>query len=213
MIPSTSFLLPWALTWCILFVVFLVVADTLQRYFYDLVVDRLAWRVLLVSPILAAVLVCWPLSFEDVFMKPGSTLLQMLIWFVTCWLALRFQWAHAAVLAIVSVALAVPVTSSTIESLFGRGTGTVAGRPAIVKEGPAAAKEAVPAKPAAVQRQPTLPGRKPAARQPAGFPRQPGTRPRQPAGYPRQPVQPQRGPAGQPAQPAQPYAPASGRRP
>jgi len=213
-------------------VVFLVVADTLQRYFYDMVVDRLAWRVLLVSPILAAVLVRWPLSFEDVFMKPGPTLLQVLLWFVACWLALRFQWGHAAVLAVVSVALAVPIASFTIESLFGRGPGTAAAPPAVAKKQravpkrPAAKKAAAGTKPATASGRRSVPGAKPGVRQPAGFPRQPAGFRRQPAGYPRQPATGRTQPAGFPRRPAgqqqaptripgqrrQPYRPPGGTR-
>jgi len=117
-VPPTDFIIQWVITWVILAVVFLVAAESIQRYLYESSVERIAWRVLAVTPILAAVLVKWPLPFQNLFFNFGTALPQAILWFLACWLALRFQWQHAAAAGLIAVVTIAPVASSSVESLM-----------------------------------------------------------------------------------------------
>jgi hypothetical protein len=108
------------ITWVILGVVFFVAGEAIQRYIYETAVDRIAWRVLAVTPILAAVLVTWPLAFQDLFFNLVRTVAQAILWFLACWLALRFQWRHALAAGLLAVVTIAPITSSSVESLKNR---------------------------------------------------------------------------------------------
>lgn len=116
--PPTAFLIQWVITWVILAVVFWFAAEWIQRYLYETAVERIGWRVLAVTPVLAAVLVKWPLPFENLFFNLGITLAQAVLWFLACWLALRFQWQHAAAAGLIAVVTIAPVTSSSVDSLM-----------------------------------------------------------------------------------------------
>ncbi len=116
--PPTEFLIQWAITWVILAVVFWFAAEWIQRYLYETTVERIGWRVLAVTPILAAVLVKWPLPFQNLFFNLGITLAQAALWFLACWLALRFQWQHAAAAGLIAVVTIAPVASSSVDSLM-----------------------------------------------------------------------------------------------
>jgi hypothetical protein len=113
----TTFLFQWFVTWVILAVVFFVAADSIQRFLYETVVEKLAWRVLAVTPILAAVLVAWPLPFQEMFFSLSRMLLQVVLWFLACWLGLRFLLPHAVAAGILAVMTIAPVASSSVESL------------------------------------------------------------------------------------------------
>jgi hypothetical protein len=115
-VPAT-FLFQWFITWVILAVVFFIAADSMQRYLYEAVVEKLAWRVLAVTPILAAVLVAWPLPFQEMFFSLSRMFLQAVLWFLACWLGLRFLLPHAAAAGIIAVMTIAPVASSSVESL------------------------------------------------------------------------------------------------
>jgi len=119
-LPPTNFLIQWFVTWVILGVVFYFAAEQIQRAIYETAVDRLAWRVLLVTPLLAAVLVKWPLPFQNIFFNMLVTLGHAVLWFLASWLALRFQWQHAAAAGLIAVVTIAPVTSSTVDSIRNR---------------------------------------------------------------------------------------------
>lgn len=118
--PPTEFLIQWLVTWVILGVVFFVAVEAIQRYLYEAAVDRIAWRVLAVTPILAAVLVAWPLPFQDLFFNFVRAFAQAVLWFLAYWLALRFQWRHALAAGLIAVVTIAPITSSSVESLKNR---------------------------------------------------------------------------------------------
>jgi len=119
-VPPTDFLVQWLITWVILGVVFFVAGEASQRYLYEVAVDRIAWRVVAVTPVLAAVLVAWPLPFEDLFSSFARTIAQATLWFLACWLALRFQWRHALAAGLLAVVTIAPITSSSVDSLKNR---------------------------------------------------------------------------------------------
>jgi len=140
-VPPTAFLIQWFITWVILAVVFFVAAESIQRYLYETPVEKLAWRVLAVTPFLAAVLVKWPLPFQNIFFNMTVTAGQSILWFFAFWLALRFQWQHAAVAALVAIVPIGSVTSSSIESLVKKWIANGAS----TKAAPAATTPATPA--------------------------------------------------------------------
>jgi hypothetical protein len=117
-VPPTAFIVQWAITWLILSVVFWVAAEAIQRYLYETSVDRIGWRVVTVTPLLAAALVGLPLPFDKLFFNFSHTLVHAALWFLACWLALRFQWQHAAAAGLIAVVTIAPVTSSSVESLM-----------------------------------------------------------------------------------------------
>ncbi len=118
--PTTAFLVQWFVTWVILAVVFYGAAESIQRYLYETPVDHLAWRVVAVTPLLAAVLVKWPLPFDALFFNLTITFAQAILWFLACWLALRFQWQHAAAAGLIAVATIAPLASSSVQSLIAK---------------------------------------------------------------------------------------------
>jgi hypothetical protein len=117
-VPPTAFIIQWAVTWVILTVVFWFAAEWIQRYLYETAVDRIGWRVLTVTPFLAAALVGLPLPFDRLFFNFSHTIVHASLWFLACWLALRFQWQHAAAAGLIAVVTIAPVTSSSVESLM-----------------------------------------------------------------------------------------------
>ena len=118
--PTTEFIIQWLITWLVLAVVFFVAADQIQRYLYEAPVDRLAWRVMGLTPLLAAVLVKWPLTFDKMLDHVLDMAVQAIVWFLACWLGLRFQWQHAAAAGIIAVMTIAPVASSSVERFAGR---------------------------------------------------------------------------------------------
>lgn len=116
--PPTAFLIQWLITWVILAVVFFVAAESIQRYLYETPVEKIGWRVMAVTPWLAAALVGLPLPFDQLFFSFTYTVLHATLWFLACWLALRFQWQHAAAAGLIAVVTIAPVTSSSVESLM-----------------------------------------------------------------------------------------------
>ena len=116
--PPTAFLIQWLITWVILAVVFFVAAESIQRYLYETPVEKIAWRVMGVTPWLAAALVGLPLPFDQLFFNFTYTVVHATLWFLACWLALRFQWQHAAAAGLIAVVTIAPVTSSSVESLM-----------------------------------------------------------------------------------------------
>ena len=116
--PPTAFLIQWLITWVILAVVFFVAAEAIQRYLYETPVERIAWRVMGVTPWLAAALVGLPLPFDQLFFSFTYTVVHATLWFLACWLALRFQWQHAAAAGLIAVVTIAPLTSSSVESLM-----------------------------------------------------------------------------------------------
>lgn len=116
--PPTAFLIQWLITWVILAVVFFVAAESIQRYLYETPVEKLAWRVMAATPWLAAALVGLPLPFDQLFFSFTYTVLHATLWFLACWLALRFQWQHAAAAGLIAVVTIAPMTSSSVESLI-----------------------------------------------------------------------------------------------
>src|SRR5262249_39082715 len=121
--PSVTFLVQWLVTWIMLAVVFFVAADAIQRYLYEAAVEKLGWRVMAVTPILAAVLVKWPLPFESMFFNLSGLILQGILWFVACCVGLRFQWQRAAAAGLIAIATIAPIVSSSVESLTKRMVG------------------------------------------------------------------------------------------
>lgn len=113
-----AFIIEWAITWLILAVVFWFAAEWIQRYLYETAVERLGWRVVIVTPLLAAALVGMPLPFDRLFFNFSHTIVHAALWFLACWLALRFQWQHAAAAGLIAVVTIAPVTSSSVESLM-----------------------------------------------------------------------------------------------
>jgi hypothetical protein len=118
LVPPIDFIVQWAITWLILSVVFWVAAEAIQRYLYETAVDRIGWRVVTVTPLLAAALVGLPLPFDKLFFNFSHTIVHAALWFLACWLALRFQWQHAAAAGLIAVVTIAPVTSSSVESLM-----------------------------------------------------------------------------------------------
>ena len=118
--PPTAFLIQWFITWVILAVVFYVAADQIQRALYEVPIEKLAWRVMFVTPLLAAALVKWPLPFQNIFFNMFATACQAVLWFLACWLALRFQWQHAAAAGLIAIVTIAPVASSTVDSIKNR---------------------------------------------------------------------------------------------
>ena len=118
--PTTEFLIQWLITWVVLAVVFFVAADQIQRYLYETPVDRLAWRVMGLTPLLAAVLVKWPLPYDQMFFNLSNTLVQALLWFLVCWLGLHFQWRHAAAAGLIAVMTIAPVASWSVDKFARR---------------------------------------------------------------------------------------------
>ena len=116
--PPTAFLIQWLITWVILAVVFFVAAESIQRYLYETPVEKIGWRVTAVTPWLAAALVGLPLPFDQLFFNFTYTILHATLWFLACWLALRFQWQHAAAAGLIAIVTIAPVTSSSVESLM-----------------------------------------------------------------------------------------------
>jgi hypothetical protein len=129
-----AFLIQWLITWVILAVVFFVAAESIQRYLYETPIEKIGWRVTAVTPWLAAALVGLPLPLDQLFFNFTYTVVHATLWFLACWLALRFQWQHAAAAGLIAVVTIAPVTSSSVESLMQKR---------------AAAKEAPKANPAA----------------------------------------------------------------
>jgi hypothetical protein len=73
-----------------------------------------------VTPWLAAVLVTWPLPFEDLFFNMFSAAVQAILWFLACWLGLRFEWRHAAAVGLIAVVTIAPTASSSVDSISRR---------------------------------------------------------------------------------------------
>jgi hypothetical protein len=117
-VPPIAFAVQWAVTWLILAVVFWFAAEWIQRYLYETSVDRIGWRVLAVTPFLAAALVGLPVPFDKLFFNFSHTVLHACLWFLACWLALRFQWQHAAAAGLIAVVTIAPVTSSSVDSFM-----------------------------------------------------------------------------------------------
>jgi hypothetical protein len=117
-VPPAAFLIQWSITWVILAVVFFVAADSIQRYLYETPIEKIGWRVMAVTPWLAAALVGLPLPFDQLFFNFTYTVVHATLWFLACWLALRFQWQHAAAAGLIAVVTIAPVTSSSVESLM-----------------------------------------------------------------------------------------------
>jgi uncharacterized membrane protein YvlD (DUF360 family) len=111
-------LIQWLITWVILAVVFFVAAESIQRYLYESSVEKIAWRVMGVTPWLAAALVGLPLPFDQLIFNFTYTVVHATLWFLACWLALRFQWQHAAAAGLIAVVTIAPITSSSVESLM-----------------------------------------------------------------------------------------------
>lgn len=116
--PPFAFLIQWLITWVILAVVFFVATEMIQRYLYESSVEKIGWRVMAVTPWLAAALVGLPLPFDQLFFNFTYTVVHATLWFLACWLALRFQWQHAAAAGLIAVVTIAPVTSSSVESLM-----------------------------------------------------------------------------------------------
>jgi hypothetical protein len=113
-------LIQWSITWVILAVVFFVAAESIQRYLYETPIERIGWRVTAVTPWLAAALVGLPIPFDQLFFNFTYTVVHATLWFLACWLALRFQWQHAAAAGLLAVVTIAPVISSSVESLMAK---------------------------------------------------------------------------------------------
>jgi hypothetical protein len=112
----TTFLVQWSVAWLAVGLLLYTTAEFAQRYLYEVPIEKLAWRVAAVSPFLAAALVRWPLPFDILFYSV-ATPIQISLWFVACWLALRFQWVHSVAVAAGCVLLIGPTASYMFESL------------------------------------------------------------------------------------------------
>ncbi len=110
----------WLLVWAIVAVALFVTVDTAQRYIYEERVDLLAWRVVAISPVLAAALVQWPLAFPDMFYDPALWL-QVGLWIVACLLCFRFQPIHAVGVGTLSLMLFGPLASYLVLTLASAG--------------------------------------------------------------------------------------------
>ena len=108
----------WLCVWAILAVALYVTVDVAQRYIYEGRVDLLSWRVVAVSPFLAAALVHWPLQFPDMFYT-GQLWLHVALWVTACFLCFRFQPLHALGVGALSVLLIGPIASYVVVTLGG----------------------------------------------------------------------------------------------
>jgi hypothetical protein len=117
-------LFQWSITWVILAVVFFVAAESIQRYLYESSVEKIGWRVMAVTPWLAAALVGLPLTFDLRYFHFTYWVLHAVLWFLASWLALRFQWQHAAAAGLIAVVTIAPVTSSSVESFMAKRAAT-----------------------------------------------------------------------------------------
>jgi hypothetical protein len=158
-VPPTEFLIQWSITWVILAVVFYVAAESIQRYLYETPIEKIGWRVVAVTPWLAAALVGLPIPFDQLFFSFTYTVVHATLWFLACWLALRFQWQHAAAAGLIAVVTIAPVTSSSVESLMAK----LAARATSAKT-PAAAPAANPASSTSTDSLATPSGSAPASR-------------------------------------------------
>ncbi len=110
----------WLLVWAIVGVTLFLTVETAQRYIYEERVDLLAWRVVAISPILAALLVQWPLSFPDMFYS-AALWFHAVIWVTACLLCFRFQPIHAVGVGIIALMLFGPVASYVVVTMGGAG--------------------------------------------------------------------------------------------
>jgi hypothetical protein len=106
----------WLIAWVMVATVLYIVVDVGQRYIYEERVELLLWRVLAVSPVLAAALVLYQVPFEDL-LYTAALPSQGVFWFLACWLAFRFQLGHAAGVGFLTAVLVCPLVWSTLYTL------------------------------------------------------------------------------------------------
>ena len=120
--PPTTFLMQLLVTCVILGVILYVATEVIQKAFYEFVIEKLGWRVMIVTPILATALVKWPLLFDKLLFNLSTLLVHGVLWFIACWLGLRFQWPHALGAGLLAVLLIGPIASSAVDSLIKPGS-------------------------------------------------------------------------------------------
>jgi hypothetical protein len=117
-----SLVVPFLVSWLLIYVASYLVTEFVQNYLYDEATKGLAWRVAIGSALLAAIQTWARPSFVTMFTDSlGSTFFQALAWAVVFIFLYRFQPLHGAVTG-VALMLAIAGTATlAVDSLLSSG--------------------------------------------------------------------------------------------